>query len=290
MFSILYNMATYFLPNDFATGAEAPAVFQYSYKSHQESHRSQVQLSHHLLSFLQTGNKTVFLPQQAVTVPDNHFLLLSEGHCLMTETLSTTHTYHSQLLFFKQGIVEALLARHKILLPSKMTAPNVQVLPYDAFVRHFVRSLALVPTAAPLFLQHKVEEFLLYGYHTYGTSFFSFLKTPPLPAAQQLAQVAQQAIYQKLTVEQMAFLCAMSSSTFKRRFAAQYACTPQAWLREQRLQRAVQLLRQGQHRPSELATVLGFQHHSSFTAAFKSRFGRTPSAYLRQQRTNGLTF
>lgn len=272
----------YSLPLHLLNETTAPDVVYYNYRTTLSTLASQVQLTHHLISFIQTGIKTVVLPHKTVLVPPNQFLLLSEGQCLMTEALSQQQEFHSQLLFFKHEIVQEFLLHHQIEVPMVEDSPNFQTLAYDAFVRHFVTSLDLVPNHHPIFLRHKVEEFLLYGYHQYGAKFFCFLKTPPQPALQQLVQVTQRAIYEKLTLEEMAFLCAMSVSTFKRHFALHYNTTPQSWLREQRLQRAAQLLRQGQYKPSELSEELGFQHHSSFTAAFKSRFGVTPSSYSSQ--------
>lgn len=274
-------MINYNLPKDFLTVTTVPAVIQYDYRSSKALNTSQVQLTHHLISFLQEGEKVVLLPHKTIVVPSSHFLLLSEGQCLMTETLSQQQYYHSYLLFFEHKIVQDLLVKHQIEVPV-MPKTTIQVLAYDAFVRNFVVSLQLAPHRDIIFLRHKVEEFLLYGYNQYGADFFSFLPTPPLPALQQIIQVAQRAIYEKLTLGQMAFLCAMSVSTFKRHFTSYYKTTPQSWLREQRLQRAAQLLRQGNYRPSELSEELGFQHHSSFTAAFKNRFGVTPSAYMNQ--------
>lgn len=272
----------YTLPNYFLSSENTPDVVQHSYKSYEAIDRCQIQLTHHLISFLQEGEKIVLLPNETVTIGASSFLLLSEGQCLMTEKLSSAHHYHSHLLFFKHHIVQDLLLKHQIEVPEPTSPAPIQVLAYDPFVRNFVTSLQLTPQADSTFLRHKVEEFLLYGYSQYGANFFSFLQTPPVPALQQVAQVAQKAIFEKLTLEQMAFLCAMSVSTFKRRFAQYYESTPQSWLREQRLQRAAKLLRQGEYRPSELSEELGFQHHSSFTAAFKSRFGMTPSAYVNQ--------
>jgi AraC-like DNA-binding protein len=283
-------MSIYYLPQEFSSFNQLPVVFQYSYTSQRAVERSQVALSHHLISFLQLGKKTVILPQKVVEIPDQHFLLLSEGQCLMTEKLSIGGRYHNHLLFFEHSVVEQLLLRHVIVVQRKAHSANFRVLPYDAFIHNFVSSLKWIPNTAGWLLQHKVEEFLLYGYYQYGAAFFSFLKKPPLPALQRLVQVAQQAIYEQLTIEQMAFLCAMSVSTFKRRFAEHYQNTPQAWLREQRLQEAARQLRQGPQQLSDLAAQLGFQHRSSFSAAFKARFGVTPSAYANAQRINRLIF
>ncbi|MFK7796836.1 MAG: helix-turn-helix transcriptional regulator [Aureispira sp.] len=272
----------YTLPNYFLSSDSTSDVVQHFYKSNEAIDRSQIQLTHHLISFLQEGEKIILLPEQTVHIHSDSFLLLSKGQCLMTEKLSTEQRYRSHLLFFKHNIVQDFLLKHQIEIPDQTAPSNIQVLQYNPFVHNFVASLKFAPPADAIFLRHKVEEFLLYSYRQYGASFFSFLKTPPVYDWQQVTLVAQKAIYEKLTLEQMAFLCSMSVSTFKRRFAKYYKSTPQSWLREQRLQRAALLLRQGEYRPSELSEELGFQHHSSFTAAFKSRFGVTPSAYVSQ--------
>ena len=179
-------MAIHTLPFDFVTLDPIPAVVQHHYRSNKAIDTSQVQLTHHLISFLQEGKKTVLLPQKTIVVPPNHFLLLSEGQCLMTETLSQQHYYYSHLLFFKHQIVQDLLLKHQIEVPPT-ESPNFQILAYDGFVRNFVQSLQFPPSNEATFLQHKVEEFLLYGYHQYGANFFSFLKTPPVPALQPVS-------------------------------------------------------------------------------------------------------
>ena len=69
----------------------------------------------------------------------------------------------------------------------------------------------------------------------------------------------------------------MSRSTFQRAVKKHYACSPQAYLKKQRLLRAQQLLKQHKGSISELAYSVGFNSISYFNRAFKAHFGQTPS-------------
>ncbi|MEM9024275.1 MAG: AraC family transcriptional regulator, partial [Bacteroidota bacterium] len=86
-----------------------------------------------------------------------------------------------------------------------------------------------------------------------------------------------------LTLEELAFLCNMSISTFKRHFQQIYEVAPSRWFREKRLQRAEYLLRVQHQKPSEVYREVGFENLSSFTQAFKKHFGTTPKKYQAAQ-------
>lgn len=81
----------------------------------------------------------------------------------------------------------------------------------------------------------------------------------------------------------MAFLCHMSTSTFKRRFSEIYHTTPQKWLLTRKLEMAAELLRSSEESPSGVYLKVGYQNHSSFSQAFRNHFGNTPSDYQQQQ-------
>lgn len=62
-------------------------------------------------------------------------------------------------------------------------------------------------------------------------------------------------------------------------FQAQLGCTPLQWIRQRRLERAMEQLRQGNDRTSiqRIALACGYRHLGHFGADFKWRFGVTPS-------------
>jgi len=70
----------------------------------------------------------------------------------------------------------------------------------------------------------------------------------------------------------------------QRVFKARWQCTPGDWLREQRLQRARQMLAAACS-VKRVAYSLGFNQPSQFSRDFKARFGYCPSVDLRDGRT-----
>jgi AraC-like DNA-binding protein len=74
----------------------------------------------------------------------------------------------------------------------------------------------------------------------------------------------------------MAKIIGVSLRTVQRHFRTNYELSVQEWLNSVRLDRALELLRQGE-RTKEVAFQLGFKQVSHFSREFKRRFGISPS-------------
>lgn len=83
------------------------------------------------------------------------------------------------------------------------------------------------------------------------------------------------------TVESMAACAAMSERTFARHFLAETGTTPHAWLVQQRLLRARQLLESGDDPVDAVARRAGFGTASMLRHHFTRALGTTPAAYRR---------
>jgi transcriptional regulator GlxA family with amidase domain len=93
---------------------------------------------------------------------------------------------------------------------------------------------------------------------------------------QVLAELAADCDYNARRIAQRLNI---SSRHLQRVFKARMQATPGVWLREQRLQRARQMLA-GACSVKRVAYSLGFQQASQFSRDFKARFGYPPSADL----------
>ncbi|HET6330463.1 MAG TPA: helix-turn-helix transcriptional regulator [Holophagaceae bacterium] len=85
----------------------------------------------------------------------------------------------------------------------------------------------------------------------------------------------------KNSVPELAIMARCTPDHFIRLFREATGTTPHQHLIERRLQRAVQMLSNGE-RPSDVAKLLGFYDASAFTRAFKRRFGVPPSEYAEE--------
>jgi AraC-like DNA-binding protein len=71
-----------------------------------------------------------------------------------------------------------------------------------------------------------------------------------------------------------------SKSQLNRKLVALTGKSPNAFIREYRLNKALKLFRKGDHNISEIAFETGFSSPSYFTTCFQKQFGHQPSEYL----------
>jgi AraC-like DNA-binding protein len=71
-----------------------------------------------------------------------------------------------------------------------------------------------------------------------------------------------------------------SKSQLNRKLVALTGKSPNAFIREYRLNQALKLFRKGDHNISEIAFETGFSSPSYFTTCFQKQFGHQPSEYL----------
>jgi AraC-like DNA-binding protein len=255
------------------------------YNSDVASINGRIELRQNLFSFLLEGQKSVQYAGTQVKIDPNQFLLLSTGNCLMTEKIAAAGgRYRSILFFFDNKLLADFFTRHpQGSVPQQKEEPFL-VFEKDAFLINFIESLGfMLASGQPLsaeMRQVKLEELLIYLNEHYPAQIYR-LRHSSYEADNDLLirQAVTANIYNTATVEELAFLCHMSLSTFKRRFARIYGTSPNKWLLEKRMQKAAQLLKQGECKASDIYFELGYENLSSFIQSFKQVHGITPKQY-----------
>ena len=117
---------------------------------------------------------------------------------------------------------------------------------YDEFIHRFVNSLSdiskLSKNIQKRMLEVKFEEIILYLTEIYGKEFLYSLSEKSNDPSQKFVQTIETNWSSKLTIKELAFLCNMSMSTFKREFQKHYAESPIKWFQNKRLEYAHHLL------------------------------------------------
>lgn len=233
-----------------------------------------------MFSFLQVGKKQVHFGGTSVAVNKEQSLLIKKGNCLWTELLDTENIYYCKLLFFSEKILKEFLKKH-ITKPAvhKKEAPFF-IIENDHYITSYLNSLSTMDDNPSLFsdnfLSVKFEEIALYLISKYGNSFKSYLQSLVVEETSPFREIVERNIYSNLRLEEIAFLCNMSLSTFKRHFINEYKSSPGKWLQEKRLQKAKTLLEQGNLKASDIYWEMGYNNLSNFSTAFKNRFGFSP--------------
>jgi AraC-like DNA-binding protein len=105
----------------------------------------------------------------------------------------------------------------------------------------------------------------------------SVLQLPPSQAT--MMSLANQSKYQPV---KMARLCRVSLRHLERTFKVESGCTPREWLKIQRLNNALLMLRKAQS-VKQVAYELSYPQIPQFCREFKTRFGITPKAFRQAQ-------
>ncbi|WP_413511208.1 helix-turn-helix domain-containing protein [Myroides odoratus] len=259
------------------------AVQVYNYQSSQAITKQQITLNQHTFSFLIEGTKEVFFDHSSLTLDSSKFIIMRSGNCLMTEKLSAHNQYQSILLFFTKEQLSKFIQKTEFNLVPKKTYKSIHSFGYDEFIQGFVKSLVNISTL-PQKLQNqllevKLEEIILYLIAQYGDDFLHGLLQKGDNTTQKFIHTIENNKFNKLSIKDLAFLCNMSTSTFKRHFEKHYTVSPMKWFQNERMEYAYYLLHQEQKSSSEIYLELGYQSLSSFIQAYKAKYGTTPKQH-----------
>lgn len=256
------------------------AVQVFDYSSSKGVSKQQIILNQNTFSFLIEGTKEVVFDNSALSIDDSQFLVMKSGNCLMTEKLSEVSNYRSVLLFFSNEMLSKFIRKIELEKIESKEYQSVFAFEYDEFLKRFVESLVdlskLSKNLQNKILEVKLEEIMLYLVEKHGTDFLYSLSVNADNTTQKFIQVIENSHLNKLTLKELAFLCNMSVSTFKREFEKHYSESPIKWFQNKRLEFAHFLLQQKQKNPSEVYFEVGYENLSSFTQAYKSKYGVTP--------------
>ncbi|MDI9311908.1 MAG: AraC family transcriptional regulator [Limnohabitans sp.] len=268
------------LPNDFFNDQLKEVNF-YFYKSGISSTNNKIAFNQNLICFLQEGLKEIRKPNSNLILQNDSIFLLKSGNTLMSEKTTIENTYKSILMFFSDEFAFNFLTKNKITFPSKdFIEIDIISIKKDNYISNFEISLDLLSSNSnQKLLENKVEEILLYLFEKCSEIIVPFFQTllkknNDIP----FLNVIQKEENSNLTIEELAFLCNMSISTFKRKFSEVFQTSPKQYFIEQKMQKAIVLLQQNK-RPSEIYTDLGYETLSAFSNEFKKHFGTSPTNY-----------
>ncbi|MFD1616331.1 helix-turn-helix domain-containing protein [Gelatiniphilus marinus] len=258
-----------------------PDVFVYDFKMATDVIKSKVNLSMHMFSFLQVGKKQVHFADTSVAVNKNQSLLLKKGNWLWTELLDADANYFCKLLFFSEDKLLEFLNKHEDSHQANEDEIAYFVIENDSYINAYINSLSTISKAPAIFKDNllfvKFEEIMLYLINKYGSKFKQYLQSLISKEISPFKTVIESNVYSNLKLEEIAFLCHMSLSTFKRHFINEYKVSPGKWIKDKRLKKAKETLEQGHLKPSDIYFDFGYNNLSNFSIAFKNKFGINPS-------------
>ena len=285
----------YTLPQDIFPGGQLPAdnLIFHNYDAPAASFNGRSILTKNAISLVISGEKTMLFAEKEVKVNSHEFHFLSAGNCLVTMKLDRTVRFKSFIIFFDNTILNNFFSKYARLAAAVREQVIINKEHYvafkkDHFVAHFIRSLQLmVEGNASISMEMKLlkfEELMLHLLEHYPAKLLAF---QPAGKTQfddpEIRKAVEANITKNISIEELAFLCNTSVSTFKRRFAKIFHTSPNKWILQRRMDLAKELLQYHGERPGDVFYKVGYENHSSFSKSFRQTFGITPQDFQKQQ-------
>lgn len=161
---------------------------------------------------------------------------------------------------------------------------NLKQVKVDQMLESFRDSIEILldnpELADELLVETKLREFVILISKKVGAkSEMDFLASMFKPHFAKFEEIIHHNLYADLSLDELATLCHMSLSTFKRKFSEIYSESPKKYITRLKIEKAIDLLTVGHMRISDIAFETGFDSISTFNRAFKAHTGKNPSSY-----------
>ncbi|MDB5156510.1 MAG: transcriptional regulator, AraC family [Mucilaginibacter sp.] len=280
-------MVIYNLPNDFnSTEEHGNPVIIRSHQSATSSANNKSIIHQNMLDIIIAGKKTIIDAYNITALEAGEIMILSKGSSLISQALPKQGLFHNLAIYFTNEVLADFWIKYASgnngNLKENAKQPFITY-HQDAFIGNYINSVLLLLASPSTFSNElkllKLEELLLYLLQTNPGKLKSLSMIAKDSEDMQIRKAAESHITTPISVDELAFLCNTSLSTFKRKFLNIYGTSPQRWLTRQKMHIAANLLKHPQERPGSVYAQVGYANQSSFILAFKKEYGVTPTAY-----------
>ena len=223
----------------------------------------------------------------------NEVLFIPRGMYYISDLIPKEGAFKSLLFYFDDSIIQEFLSTSKVTEISNESVPDHLKFGVVPSVNLFAESLLSIYQNHKLrdksILNLKILEllFLLNGLAK-EQQFANFLFRLTLPKKRNIKTFMERNFDKPLKVEDYAYLTGRSLSTFRRDFKSYYDITPQKWLKEKRLDQALDILSKKEISVTDLAYEVGYENISYFIKEFKQKVGQSPKQYILSKHRNNL--
>ena len=161
---------------------------------------------------------------------------------------------------------------------------NIKQVVLDKLLTNFMQSINILLDNPELaddnIIKTKLKEFVLLITKSQNIpSQLDFLSGLFSPIDLSFKSTIKQNLYANLSLDELAHLCHMSISSFKRKFNEVFGQSPKKYIVKKKIEKAAQMLKSKDLRVSDIVWDVGFESVATFNRNFSTYFGKSPSAY-----------
>ena len=172
----------------------------------------------------------------------------------------------------------------KELCTAPETVFHIKKIEVDRLLANYKESIDILldnpELADESIIKTKLKEFVLLMAKTQeAPSQLDFLAAIFKPLDIGFKSTIQHNLYANLTIDELARLCHLSTSSFKRKFKESFNTSPKKYILQKKVEKAAVLLKTDSSRVSDIAYDVGFDSLATFNRNFTASYGISPSEY-----------
>ncbi|PWJ43259.1 helix-turn-helix domain-containing protein [Sediminitomix flava] len=161
---------------------------------------------------------------------------------------------------------------------------NLKQVQIDRLLENYKESINILldnpELADESIIKTKLKEFvLLVSKSSEAPSQLDFLAALFKPNEVAFKTTIQHNLYADLSLTELAALCHLSLSSFKRKFKEVFGESPKRYIAKKKVEKAATLLKANDLRVSDIAYEVGFDSMATFSRNFTNTYGVSPSEY-----------
>ncbi len=247
-------------------------------------------ISNHVISIVLAGEQHIrTYEDELIKVSANEMLFVPRGLYYVSDLMPKGENFRSLLFYFDDDVIHSFLANSKLTSFGKEDIPTYLKLSTVPMMTVFADTLLQIYDNQVVRDRQLLRLKLLELLHLINTlvpeqQLANFLFRLTLPKKRRIKDLMEKNYDKPLKIEDYAYLSGRSLSSFRRDFKAFYHSTPQQWLKDRRLDKAIQLLAEEERSISTLAYEVGYENTSYFIKEFKKKVGQSPKQYILSNR------
>jgi AraC-like DNA-binding protein len=161
---------------------------------------------------------------------------------------------------------------------------NIKQVDIDRLLENYKQSISILLDNPELadenIIKNKLKEFvLLMSKSQNAPSQLDFISALFKPIDISFKSTILSNLYANLSINELADLCHLSTSSFKRQFKASFGSSPKKYISEKKIARAAELLKSNEQRISDIAYEVGFDSLATFNRNFSKIYSKSPTEY-----------
>ena len=190
-------------------------------------------------------------------------------------------------VIFHESIIEEIF-RYDLSISNFSLDFNIKKINVEGLFLSFKESINILldnpELADDSLILTKLKEFILLLTKTQNApSVLDFLSSMFRPVEYDFKKTIEKNLFSNLSVDELAKLCNMSASTFKRKFNSVYKKSPAQYLLEKKIEKAILEISKNQKPITEIAYDCGFDSISTFNRNFKKHTSFSPTEFKKNQ-------